>query len=58
MPDTDHIITTHPDTGDPIRQSDLDAWCNCFNFPHEKCDECKVIFYEHDKKKDEDIRTC
>ena len=58
MPE-DPIITTHPETGDPIRQSDMDGWCNCFNFPHQKCDECKVIFYEYDlkNKTNEDIRT-
>lgn len=52
MPEVDPIITTNSNTGDPIRQSDLDSWCNCSNFPHEKCDECKEIFYEYDKKDD------
>lgn len=26
-----------------INQVDLDGWCNCGNFPAQKCDECKVL---------------
>jgi hypothetical protein len=26
-----------------ITQEDLDSWCNCGNFPHNKCDECLNI---------------
>lgn len=26
-----------------ITSYDLFSWCNCFNFPHQKCDECLPI---------------
>lgn len=25
-----------------IDSSDLDRWCNCFNFPYEKCGDCRA----------------
>jgi len=24
-----------------IDHNDFASWCNCSNFPHQKCDECK-----------------
>jgi hypothetical protein len=24
------------------------SWCNCSNFPFQKCDECKIIFYNYE----------
>ena len=26
-----------------ITQEDIDSWCNCFNFPFTKCDECEEL---------------
>jgi len=25
--------------------------CNCFNFPFQKCDQCKILFYDYEKRK-------
>lgn len=25
-----------------INSSDLDTWCGCFNFPHQKCGDCRA----------------
>ena len=36
-------IYTNTQNGEPITQSDIDKWCNCSNFPFEKCNECKAI---------------
>lgn len=41
--DEDKTVAIHPETGEPIKQSEVDRWCNCGNFPFEKCDECKYI---------------
>lgn len=47
----DKIIAINQNTGEPITQSDLDGWCNCFNFPHQMCDECNGIFSEFNEKR-------
>ena len=44
-------IIINQETGDVITQQDLDSWCNCGNFPHQKCDECQIIFGEQLNKK-------
>jgi hypothetical protein len=46
----EELVTINQESGEPITQQDLDGWCNCSNFPYQKCDECKEIFYKYDEK--------
>ncbi len=50
--DEDKVVCYNPENGNAITQGDVDRWCNCFNFPHQKCDECQYILSGLDEKKE------
>lgn len=46
-------MNTETIPAEEITSEDIDSWCNCYNFPFQKCDECKILLWDYYNKNKE-----